>query len=253
MTSNASFNIILKIIAATMGSVLIIITGSEIYAEVANDPDMSITSRIQDQLEDVEEEPIGCCLPLCNERKETICKQNPDNDWTGKGCGALNECEIGCCFPYGDLTKVACEIVSGRTDLWESGECGEGYFSNPSAKGVKSIARGIGGAWIMTYDLSSCDEDIENSSWSGTWDWDWDAKVEGVKVTDEGDNSIAFALSGGSADFTIGGSPATATISSDDSENMTMTIKFNMDTIGEVEATGSIAKGAEACINPKEL
>ena len=161
--------------------VVAIAIGVQGYAMISGDEDWNIYKRIKRELEEVKNESIGCCIPLCAESARTICEQSDGAYWVEEGCSSIDDCKKGCCPPHdGQFTKYECEQASGE---WME-EC-PGYAVELSGSSHTDFEEGGSGDIRYDFSLHTCSDTVY-SNWEGTWDafWVWTTS-DGDEVHDE--------------------------------------------------------------------
>ncbi len=188
----------------------------------------------------------GCCEYQCTvgNMSKGMCEHKSVNGkWTD------GECSTGCCeLEDGgkvQIPKDTClECNEGAT--WKNEECFNGYSASPSMNDSGPFGGGMVNAeWGTNYMLSTCEKDLMNAEWKGTFEWLWqvtfpDSTSPVVKNSTE---DISFVTKDGVASVIVMGKiPATVNVS-----ESSMTINFVMDGIGDVTSTGSVITGSPVC------
>ncbi len=137
-------------IAAT---VVIAIGASQAYAAISGNEDFELKSFLH-RLQEIKNEPSGCCLPLCSAMGKTECGQRSGNEenpnWQDKKCSRIEECKVGCCqvdCVVKELAKASCEHMEG---YWTAGACKTGCCDSESGKQElpqKTCEECTGGSW----------------------------------------------------------------------------------------------------------
>lgn len=231
----------------TIASVALIAgVGLEVAASITGDEDLSVAARLQDFLDGVKNEEMGCCLPYCGEAKKTICLQSGGEDWTSKSCSQVDDCEEVCCYPYGMMSKKMCEEQADGQVAGEE-ECEQGFSGRLYVKDSKSVGYDTDGEWEMTMSIFTCEEDWMNGKYTGTWNWDWSIKTpesNGFVKVDKAADDFAFQVDGGQTNFRLGIENAKVSIS----EDRSVEISFFMANLGEnISLTGNLVKGGANC------
>jgi hypothetical protein len=232
---------------AALASLAIITSlGLEAVAKITGDEDLRVAAQLENFLQEVKNEEMGCCMPACGETKKIICMQSGGEAWVSGSCDEVEDCQEVCCYPYGMMSKKMCEDqpdgqVAGKE------ECEKGFSATLFTKDSKAFSAGTEGIWEMTVKIFTCEEDWTNAKYNGTWNWDWSVKTPesgGFNKTDKAADDFQFQVNGGMATFTLGVQDAKVVIGEDRSIEMT----FYMANLGEeITLSGNLIKGGSNC------
>jgi hypothetical protein len=234
---------ILKIGGIILGGVVVVGAGAFVYLGITSDKGFGLF--IPDAITEALKGPTGCCLPNCEAKREAECT-DPESttfSWTSSQCEDLSECEEGCCYPYGNLPKAACDHIAGE-GVWQDGEC-KGFKVTTEGTTTHNFSGTGLGEWFFTLDVYSCDEDPYNATWQGSWHLDYYYTDEGgIRVlaqTREGNTS--FTTVEGNASFAMESETVTVAV---DSTNMR--IYYHFDEVGEdITSRGTIVMDDSKC------
>ena len=258
----------LKKIVLAIAGLLLIATGVQAAGKSLDIGWMQILNGPIEQLEDLKEDEVGCCLPQCGESSQAVCKGFAGREWIKGSCENLDECKMGCCqydCKVEQLEHDVCDAVNGE---WNVGPCDVGCcrvdMGRIETLTYKTCSECTGGSWIkgqmytsymaikdsdvfgdnkanweMRMGLQACGDDPVTANWTGAWDWVWVVEFpNGAHHSDQAGDIASFTPdSGGKAYFSIGDVRATVTVSKSN-----IHIVYPMPNLGDIILDGPIIK-----------
>lgn len=225
------------------GGAVVVGTGAAIYIGVTSDKGFGVF--LPDELTEAAKESIGCCLPNCESKRESECvdPESTTFSWSSSQCEDLDECKEGCCYPYGNLAKAACDHIAGE-GVWQEGEC-KGFKAKTEGETTHNFSGSGLGEWFFTLDVYSCDEDPYEANWQGSWNIDYYYTDEhGIRtLAGSPEGNMSFTTSEGKASFAMEGETVLVTV-----DSTTMTASYHFEEVGEEMTTsGTIVMDDSKC------
>ncbi len=233
---------ILKIGGIVFGGLVVVGAGAVTYIGLTNDKGFGLF--VPEQLTRTSKSHIGCCLPNCEAKRESECTDPESTTFTWKStqCEELEECEEGCCYPYGNLAKAACDHLAGE-GIWQEGEC-KGYKVTTNGETTYEFSGSGLGEWYYTLDVYSCDEMPYDATWQGSWYIDYYYTDHGIRTlagSEEG--NVSFTVSDEKGSFNMQGITVDVTV-----DSTTMETSYYFSQIGkDITSSGTIVMDDSNC------